>query len=185
MFCMASIIVYFSRKGSNWVKDGVKNIEVGNCELFAKYLKNLLQNKYKEKCDVFKIETKKQYTDDYYKATEEAKKELNDGTEIEILHIPNNLSSYNKIILGFPIWWGTYPMAVASFLRNVNLENKTIIPFCTHEGSDVSNSLEDLKKTCKNSIIKDCFETRGYRCQDINNDDELKSEIENWIEKNF
>ena len=67
---MTSIVIYFSRAGSNWVKDGVGHLDVGNTELLAKYIQK------KTDCDIFKIETTKQYPDDYYQATEVAKEEL-------------------------------------------------------------------------------------------------------------
>ena len=70
---MTSIVIYFSRAGSNWVKDGVGHLDVGNTELLAKYIQK------KTGCDIFKIETTKQYPDDYYQATEVAKGNFDDS----------------------------------------------------------------------------------------------------------
>ena len=67
---MASAIVYFSRAGNNWVNDGVANIEVGNTKLLSRYIQKQIGG------DLFEIKTKKTYTDEYYKATEEAKEEF-------------------------------------------------------------------------------------------------------------
>ena len=174
---MSSVIVYFSRAGSNWVEDGVKNIEVGNCELLAKFIQK------QTNADIFKIEQKKQYTDEYYKATEEAKEDLKNNNFLELKNLPD-VSKYDTIYLGYPIWWSTFPMAIATFLKNSNLSGKTILPFCSHEGSGIADSAKDLQKYCPNSIIKDCFEIRGYKCQNIDNDKDVQNSIIEWIKNN-
>ena len=171
---MSNLIVYFSRAGSNWVEDGVKNIDIGNCELLAKFIQK------QTNADIFKLEQKKQYTNDYYKATEEAKEDLKNNNFIELKSQPDT-SKYDTIYLGYPIWWNTLPMAVATFLKNNNLSGKTIIPFCSHEGSGIADSLKDLQKYCPKAAIKECFETRGYRCQNIEKDRDLQNSIINWI----
>ena len=169
---MSSIVVYFSHQGSNWVKDKISILEVGNCEILAKYIQS------KTKSDIFKIRTKHKYTNDYYKTTEEAKKELNENIHPELVEYLNNFDKYNKVYLVYPIWWDTCPMAVVSFLEHYDFNGKTILPFCTHEGSGVSNSVNDIRKHAKNAIVKDAYETRGYRCQSLENDDALKTEID-------
>ena len=172
---MASIVIYFSKAGSNWVKDDVGHLDIGNTELLAKYIQKKIGS------DIFKIEQTTQYPDDYYKTTEIAKEELKNNFRPKLINCPDSLEKYDKIYLGHPIWWSTFPTAVFAFLEKYNLDNKTIIPFCTHEGSGVANSDKNLKNICKNSNIKEYFETRGYKCQDIANDNKLKSEVDKWL----
>ncbi len=175
---MTSIVIYFSRAGSNWVKDGVGHLDVGNTKLLAKYIQK------KTGCDIFKIETTKQYPDDYYQATEVAKEELQNGFRPKLIKYPDNLEKYDKIYLGHPIWWSTFPTAVFTLLENCNLDGKMIIPFCTHEGSRIANSDRDLRQICGNAKIKSYFETRGYMCQEIDTNANLQNKINTWIEKN-
>ena len=66
----------------------------------------------------------------------------------------SNMGSYEVVFLGYPNWWGTIPMAVCTFLESYDFAGKTIIPFCTHEGSGLGNSVKDIKKLCKQSMVK-------------------------------
>lgn len=175
---MNAIVVYFSRAGSNWVEDDVKELSIGNNEILAKYVQK------KTGADIFKIETKRQYTDEYYKATEEAKEELKQNARPELVDYPENLDKYDKIYLVYPIWWSTCPMAIFTFLEKYNLDGKTIIPLCSHEGSGVANSVEDIKKSAKNAVVKNAYQTRGYRCQNLENDREMQDEIDNFLQQN-
>ena len=174
---MGSLVVYFSRAGSNWVEDGVANLEVGNNEILANYIQKQTGS------DIFRITTDRKYTDEYYKATEEAKAEKENGERPNVLNLPDNLDKYETIYLCYPIWWGTCPMAVFTFLEHYDFSGKTIIPCCSHEGSGVATSVDDIKKICPNAIVKDCFEVRGYKCQNLKNDSSLQQTIDDWIKQ--
>jgi hypothetical protein len=63
------------------------------------------------------------------------------------------MDRYETIILGYPNWWGTMPMAVKTFLEGYDFGGKTIIPYCTHEGSGMGHSESELKKLCPDSTI--------------------------------
>ena len=80
------------------------------------------------------------------------------------------------VFIGSPNWLKTFAPPVLSFLRTVDLSNKTIIPFCTHGGGGFGNMMEDYKRECKNSIIKD-----GIALKADYNFDELK----NWLDSNL
>lgn len=165
------LIVYFSHKGNNYVGGKIVNLSVGNTEVIAKKIQNLL------KCDIFKIETVKSYSLDYNKTTEEAKKELNINARPEIIGGIENIDSYDTIFLGYPNWWGTMPMAVFTFLDTYNLSGKKIIPFCTHEGSHLGNSIKDLKNLCSDSKILDGLAIYGSSVNEADKD------LEKWLHK--
>ena len=173
-FYMKKLVVYFSREGSNWVNDGVSNLDKGNTEILAEFIKD------KVGADIFKITTNQRYTDDYYKCTEEAKNELKNNYRPEINNCPDNLDEYDIIYLGYPIWWGTFPVAVFSFLEKFNWNNKTIYPFCTHEGSGISNSVKDIEKICIGATVKPYFETRGFMCQNMQ-EYNLDEKLTSWL----
>ncbi len=54
----------------------------------------------------------------------------------------------------YPIWWHSTPRVVNTFLEKYNMRGKTVIPFCTSGGSDISESLSDLRKSCKGAKFK-------------------------------
>ena len=78
----------------------------------------------------------------------------------ELQEIPD-MSAYDTVFISFPNWWGTYPMAVATFLDNVDLKGKNVIPVCTHEGSRLGRSQSDLEDALPDSNVLDGFERRG------------------------
>jgi len=65
-----------------------------------------------------------------------------------------NMEEYDTVILGYPNWWGTMPMAVHTFLESYDFSGKTIFPFCTHEGSGLGHSVKDIERLCLNSKVK-------------------------------
>jgi flavodoxin len=93
--------------------------------------------------------------------------------------------SYPRIILvrciviyiGYPNWYGTMPMAVFSFLESYDFSGKTIIPYCTHEGSGVGSSERDIKKLCPNAKVLSGLAIRGGSV------DRADKDIANWLKK--
>lgn len=138
------LVVYFSKTGENYK---VGNVEVGNTAMMASYIKEYL------KADSFEIVPEKKYSDDYTESTEEAKKEQNENARPKIKNKLENIDGYNTIFIGYPIWWGDMPMIIYTFIEEYNLNNKTIIPFNTHEGSGSSGTFETLKNKLKKSNV--------------------------------
>lgn len=97
--------------------------------------------------DLFEIKTTNTYPEEYQATTEQAKTEKNNNFRPQLAAKVPNIDSYDVIFVGYPIWWGTMPMGVFSFLEQHNLAGKTVIPFCTHGGSGFGDSVSDLKKT--------------------------------------
>jgi flavodoxin len=71
------------------------------------------------------------------------------------------MDSYEVIYIGYPNWWGTMPMAVFTFLESYDFSGKTIIPYCTHEGSGMGSSEGDIKKLCPNARVLPGLAIRG------------------------
>ena len=146
---MAKILIaYYSRKGQNYVNGSIKNLTKGNTERVAEFIQQAVGG------DLFEIQTVKEYAVDYTRCTEEAKEELRAKARPELKEYPDSLDSYDTIFLGYPNWWGTMPMACYTFLEKYDLSGKTIIPFCTHEGSGMGGSEREIKKTCPEAVLK-------------------------------
>lgn len=127
--------------------------------------------------DIFEIKTADPYPTDYNTVVDQAKKEQADNYRPKLATKVENMDSYDVIFVGYPNWWGTMPMAVFTFLEEYKLSGKTIIPFCTHDGSAFGKSVEDMKKIAPQSKILDGLEIRGKSVKDEN------KEVPEWLRK--
>ncbi len=95
--------------------------------------------------DIFKIETAdaNHYPDDYNQMTKIAQDEINSDAVVAINTVPD-LTEYDTIFVGTPVWWGTMSTPVKSFLRANDMSGKTIIPFATHGGGGADNTFTDI-----------------------------------------
>lgn len=155
-----TLIVFYSRAGQNYVSGNIVDLEVGNTEVVAEKIQRLLGD-----ADFFKIDTKKLYPIDYMETTEVAKEELRRDARPELTAEVEDMSQYDTIILGYPNWWGTMPMAIFTFLESYDFAGKTIIPFCTHEGSGMGHSVNDIKKLCPGATVLDGTPIHGSTAQ--------------------
>lgn len=133
-----SIVVYYSRADENYVCGQLKYLDVGNTEKVAIQLSKLLG------CELFKIEQKEPYSKSYNVCIDQAHYDQKNHIYPELKE-DIDLYEYEDIYLGYPNYWGTMPMAVFTFLKNHDFKNKIIHPFCTHEGSGLGHSVQDLK----------------------------------------
>lgn len=166
---MKTLIAYFSRAGGNYVGGSIVKLPVGNTELAAKTIQRLSGG------GLFRIETVKDYPDDYHRATEVAKEEQSSDARPELIGIVANMEDYDLIVLGYPNWWGTMPMAVRSFLESYDFSGKTILPFCTHEGSGMGHSEADLGRLCPGAKLLGGLAIRGGSVKGAAKD------IESWL----
>ena len=81
--------------------------------------------------------------------TVQAKKEIEDGWRPKLTTSVADISKYDVVFLGSPNWWGTITPQVSSFLENYDLSGKTVIPFITHGGGGVQNTVRDMTAQCK------------------------------------
>jgi flavodoxin len=157
------LITFYSRKGNNYVGGSIVNLPTGNTEVIAKKIKGFVGG------DLFEINTVKPYPSDYTETTTIARDELHKNAHPELTAIVKNMEEYDVIYLGYPNWWGTFPMAVFTFLESYDFSGKTIVPFCTHEGSGLGSSERDIKKLCPNAKILSGIAIRGNSLVNANN----------------
>ena len=165
-----SLIAYYSRKGQNYVGGSIVNLPVGNTEVVAKKIQALTGS------DLFEIDAMNVYPIDYMETTRVAQRELDADARPELTEVVYNMDEYEVIYLGYPNWWGTFPMAVATFLELYDFSGKTIIPFCTHEGSGMAG-LSDIKMLCLTATLEKGIAIRGGS---VNGADRV---IEEWLKK--
>ena len=154
-----SIVIYFSRSGNNYVSGDIVNLKVGNTKVIAQKIKQATG------CDEFEIIPEKAYAEDYTRCTEEAKTELSANAR-PAYKGDIDLSGYDTIYLGYPIWWGTFPMCVFTFIEaHDGFAGKTILPYSTHEGSGLGSSINDLRKLCPKATVKSGVAIKGSTVQ--------------------
>ena len=142
----------------------------GNTEKIAKEITDVLN------AEIFKIEPKEAYTKEDLNYNDEncrANKEMNDeSARPDIANDLSAVSEYDTIYIGYPIWWGTTPRIVQTFLDKYDLSGKTIYTFCTSGGSGIDESVSSLKKSYPNLNI-----VEGHRFDS----NATKDEIKKWV----
>ena len=128
--------------------------------------------------DFFEIVPKEIYTDDdlnWMNKQSRSSVEMNDpSARPESAGTVSDMDSYNKVIVGFPIWWGVAPRIIETFLESYDFSGKTVIPFCTSGGSGVGRSDEELHKNVKGNV-------EWKKGTQINRPDETV--IKKWLEE--
>ncbi len=102
--------------------------------------------------DVFEIETVKDYPADYSGIIAEAKRELETGELPALKKSPPDMSSYDLVLVGSPVWWYTVSTPVMSFLKQADFAGKKVSAFCTHEGG-VGKFFPHFKEQAPNAVV--------------------------------
>ena len=162
-----AIVVFFSHAGDNYA---VGNIKIGNTKIVADYITAFTG------ADQFEIKTGK-YDGMAYKALCDLAKEEQDNGELPPFEGSVDLSGYDVIFVGGPVWWGTYPQVMFTFFSKYDLSGKTVIPFTTHEGSGLGNCVEDLKKACPKARVQKGFSIYGHEVRTG------RDTVEQWLKR--
>ena len=115
------------------------------------------------------------YPREYRAVVQAAKAELDDGRWPELRPLEKDPGAYDVIFLGYPNWFGTLPLPVQAFLAAQDLAGKTIVPFCTHGGGGLGNSLRDLERLCPRATSQKAFAISGGKARDAG------SEVTAWL----
>jgi len=166
------LVVYFSRADEN--TGGVGYIEKGNTKILAEMIAERTHG------DLFEIKTVKPYPKESRPATEAAKQEKEENARPEIVGELPDLSKYDVVFLGYPIWWSDMPMPVYTFLDRENFAGKIILPFCTHEGSGLSDTQRSIADVTK-ADVREGFALQGHIAQ--KSPEEARTALYEWMSK--
>lgn len=103
--------------------------------------------------DLFEIEMVTPYSTDYNTVLDQAQEAPNAQDRPELSTHVEEMSQYDTIILGYPNWWASIPMPVASFLEEYDFSGKTIVPFCSHGGGRFGQSLTAITKLAPDAVL--------------------------------
>ena len=163
------LIAVFSRADENYA---VGYIEVGNTMKLAQAIQQ------KTGAELFEVAPAKKYPADYDTCIDVAKKEQSRKARPAIAQ-DKDISEYDVIFLGYPVWWGDIPMCMYTFIEAHDWAGKTVIPFCTHEGSGSGRTDRTLKSSLKGAEVKRAMAMRGATAQ--NNASEVEQTVDRWL----
>ena len=162
------LVIFFSRAGFNY---NVGNVTKGNTEVMVDYIKKVTN------FDSHKIIPLIDYPIDYQETLNRTNREKSTQALPDILNNLTDISDYDTILLGYPIWHADLPRIVVTQLKLLDFEGKTIYPFNTHEGSGVGNSIEQIKKYASKAIVKEGFSLKGTEARE----DDSHESIRKWL----
>ena len=168
-----SIVVYFSHTGENYA---VGNITVGNTAKVAKEIAA------QTGAATWEIKEAKPYPTGYNECVALAKKELREKARPAFVGEMPDLSDIGTIYLGYPNWWGDAPMVVYSYLDKADIAGKTILPFCTHEGSGLGSTARSIAKAYPKAKVE--LHGLGLRGKTAQTDPAaVKSAVAGWLDR--
>lgn len=165
------LVAFFSRTGENYA---VGHIEQGNTHIVAELIASATGG------TLFRIEPATPYPDDYRACTEVAQREKRSKARPALVG-DIAVEEYDVIFLGYPNWWGDLPMCVYTFLEQHNWQGKVVIPFCTHEGSGLSDTENLLREACRGASVLNGLAVRGSVAQ--NEREKVRKQVLEWLKR--
>ena len=165
---MKKLVIYFSHNGENYVNGEIKNIEIGNTEIIANYIKDITN------ADLFKVEPINEYPYNYKECCDLAKLELENNLRPKVKILLDDIDNYDVIYIGGPIWWNHYPCSLYTVLEKLDFSGKIVKPFATHEGSKLGSIMDDIKKICIKAKIEEGLAIQGSEVKNS------KDKLESW-----
>ena len=128
--------------------------------------------------DLFEITMVTPYSTSYNTVLSEAQADQNAQARPELATHVEDMSQYDTILLGYPNWWASIPMPVASFLEEYDFSGKTIIPFCSHGGGRFGQSLTAIAKLVPDAVMGDALSVH------YSGGATLEKDVAGWLESN-
>ncbi len=132
--------------------------------------------------DIYEIVPMQPYTDedlDYGNSKSRSSVEMDDpGARPEISGTVENMDQYEVVLIGYPNWWASIPMPIASFLEEYDFTGKTIIPFCSHGGGRFGQSLTAISKLAPDAVMGEALSVH------YSGGSGLFDDVEDWLRAN-
>lgn len=126
--------------------------------------------------DLFEITLANSYPSSYQSTVDRARQELDQNARPELSSRVENMEDYDVILVGYPIWWHTAPMAINTFMESYDLNEKVVLPFCTSGGSSIEESMQDIRNMGQS---RGAFVGNGLTANRLDRDS-----IMEWLEGN-
>lgn len=165
------LLAYFSRAGENYFYGDRIDLDVGNTEVMANMIRQLIG------CDIYRIEPVDPYSDDYDETVGRNVQEQQADARPAIANPLDSIERYDTVLLGSPIWNVRPPMIMATFAESVNFTGKTIIPFTTHAMSGLGTTERDYADWCPGATFAEGLAVQGEEVR------EAGDAIESWLRR--
>jgi flavodoxin len=165
------LLAYFSRAGENYHYGGRRTLKVGNTEVLAGMIRQLLA------CDVYRIEAADPYSDDYDATVDRNVREQNDNARPGIANPRTSISDYDTVLVGSPIWNNRAPMIMSTFVEGLDFSGKTLYPFVTYAVSGLGSTERDYAASTARAAIGAGLAVRGEEVQSA------QSQVEEWLRR--
>ena len=129
--------------------------------------------------EIFEITPEKPYSESYNTVLREAQRDQHRQARPKLRGTVKDFAQYDIIMLGYPNWWASIPMPIASFLQSYDFSGKIIMPFCSHGGGRFGQSLTAIAKLAPNAVI-----TEGLSVH-YSGGSSLRDNVTKWIEANL
>lgn len=127
--------------------------------------------------ELFQVHTSHSYPEAYRATTEQARRELDiNFRPILTTQVPD-MEAYTTVFIGYPNWWGTLPTALFTFLESYSFAGKTLVPFCTHEGTGLGRGPADVARLCPGATVLEGFAVRGGSAASA------QGSVDRWLSK--
>ncbi|GAB3366372.1 flavodoxin [Modestobacter lapidis] len=163
------LLAYFSRAGENYYYGGRRTLDVGNTQVVAEMISGLID------CDVYRIEAADPYSDDYDDTVARNVAEQDaDARPATAAPLPA-VEQYDTVLLGSPIWNVRAPMIMSTFVEDLDLSGKTVLPFVTYAVSRLGNAPRDYARLLPTATVGDGLAVQGEEAAGAAGD------VEQWL----
>ncbi|TCO32453.1 flavodoxin [Kribbella steppae] len=163
--------MYFSRAGENYHYGGRRTLEVGNTQVVAEMVSDLIA------CDVYRIEAADPYPTGYDETVARNVREQNDDARPAIANPEPSIDQYDVLLLGSPIWNVRPPMIMSTFTDGHDFTGKTIYPFTTHAMSGLGRAVDDYTAACPGATIGEGLAIQGETVRTA------RPQVEAWLRR--
>lgn len=107
-----------------------------------------------------------------------AEQEAEDGTKVALASKVKDLNDYDVVYLGTPVWYGSLPRAVVTFLEENDMSGKTVVPFGIHLGSGFSSIMSEIRELCPDAKV-----VQGFTVSVDTANDTVKQRFDTWLDE--
>lgn len=165
------LLAYFSRAGENYSYGGRTHLKVGNTEVLAGMISQLIG------CDVHRIEPVEPYPDDYDETVTRNVREQDADARPAITNSLASIEPFDTVLLGSPIWNVRAPMIMSTFVEGFGFTGKTVVPFTTYAMSGLGTTMRDYATSCPGATIGEGLAVRGEEVRDTG------AAVEAWLRR--
>lgn len=164
------LVAYFSRAGENFARGGNEWLYQGHTKTMAQDIIWTIG------ADEYEIIPSVAYPTTYDECLTQAKEEKEQDARPDIYYDLPDVSAYNTILIGCPIWWEQEPMIIRTFLEGVNLDGKSVVPFTTHGESGLGSVPGNIQTFAPGAMVHEGYTVEGTEV------DESYAEIVEWAQ---